>query len=194
MTAPFPADGMELTHILVVSRSRPFAGLLSGRPRRIAVPGVRRLLGRLLVPGRLAAARHGWRTDRRQARRDVRGSFRPEPRQPQHDHPRTRTAPRPTRRSSVAEEGSHLPLRRDRWREERRATTDERLVRRGAVRYADGHAVADAARVGGAANVTSGLSAVGPPPVTSSSQAPWNEKTAEEPPYSRYSVAPSTSR
>ena len=39
-------------------------------------------------------------------------------------------------------------------------------------------------RVGsdGAAKVTSGLSAVGPPPVTSSSHAPWKEKTADEPP------------
>ena len=82
-------------------RSRTFAGLLSGRPRRVAVPGVRRLLSRLLVPGRLAAARHGWRTDRRQARRDVRGSFRPEPRQPQHDHPRAglRRGVRDARRS-----------------------------------------------------------------------------------------------
>ena len=46
----------------------------------------------------------------------------------------------------------------------------------------------------GGAKVTSGLSAVGAPPVTSSSQVPKTRSTTEVPPYSRYSSAPRTSR
>ena len=37
----------------------------------------------------------------------------------------------------------------------------------------------------GGANVTVGLSAVGPPPVTSSSHVPNARRTHDEPPYSR---------
>src|SRR5207244_9209555 len=44
----------------------------------------------------------------------------------------------------------------------------------------------------GAAKVTSGLSSVGGPPVTSRSQAPWKSSTADVPPYSRNRRAPST--
>src|SRR4051794_33051163 len=40
--------------------------------------------------------------------------------------------------------------------------------------------------------VTVGLSSVGPPPVTSSSQLPSNCRTHDVPPYSRYRLAPST--
>jgi hypothetical protein len=39
----------------------------------------------------------------------------------------------------------------------------------------------------GAAMLRSGLSSVGPPPVTSSSQLSRNRRTAESPPYSRLS-------
>ena len=44
------------------------------------------------------------------------------------------------------------------------------------------------------ANVTVGLSDVGPPPVTSSSHVSNARRTHEDPPYSRWTVAPSTSR
>src|SRR5512132_761944 len=46
----------------------------------------------------------------------------------------------------------------------------------------------------GSANSTVGLSAVGPPPVTSSSQVPARRSTALVPPYSRTSSAATTSR
>src|SRR5687767_1509360 len=44
----------------------------------------------------------------------------------------------------------------------------------------------------GGVNVTVGLSSVGPPPVTSSSQSPSSCITHDVPPYSRYGVAPRT--
>src|SRR5215472_3956860 len=44
----------------------------------------------------------------------------------------------------------------------------------------------------GGAKVRSGLSGVGPPPLTSSSHVPASRSTTLVPPYSRYSSAPST--
>ena len=46
---------------------------------------------------------------------------------------------------------------------------------------------------GGEAEEVHGLSPVGSPPVTRSSHTPLKSRTAEVPPYSRWSVAPSTS-
>jgi len=94
----------------------------------------------------------------------------------------------------IAEEAADLPVVFDRRRQERRAAVDEHLVGSSAVRDPDRELTARLVWIRRGVNVTPGLSGVGPPPVTSSSQTPWNFKTAEVPPYSRTSVAPRMSR
>jgi hypothetical protein len=94
----------------------------------------------------------------------------------------------------VAEEAAHLPLGLDRRGEELGPAAAQGLVRdwRSGTRIVIAWATARGSA--GGAKVTSGLSAVGPPPVTSSSQVPKARSTTEVPPYSRYSSAPRTSR
>ena len=82
----------------------------------------------------------------------------------------------------VTEEGARFPRRADRRRQELRAPSTERVVGRLAVGDAHGEGVIDPPAT---AKVTSGLSSVGPPPVTSRIHVPARRSTHEVPPYSR---------
>ena len=130
MTTPFPADGMALTHILVVTdieRARSFYVDVLGAD---GLPRVRRDVVRAPGVRDVAAAGHGRRPDGRQADRDVRAAGRPRRREPFDDDPGARCRGALTRR--CVERGAGLPCA---------APVESEWEIRGFFRDPDGHLI-----------------------------------------------------